>query len=154
MFRVILTFAVLAVAIAMPHAPPVVADTGLTGTIAGAYFLRYEDADLHAIAHQRAGEIAECECLSHDGMRSGTAEVLAYNEGFPDPVGQVVSRWQASPGHNGILSNRDYGRIGCAEVVDDGVHWFACVLTFGALPPAPAPTQPHTLPDTALPPEG
>jgi hypothetical protein len=150
-FRVILAVAVLAIATAVPHASPVVADTGLTGSIAAAYFLRYEDADLHAIAHERATEIAECECLSHDLMRSGTAEVIAYNEGFPDPVARVVSGWRASPGHHGILSNRDYGRIGCAEVVADGVHWFACVLTFGELPPAPAPVQ---LPDTALPPEG
>lgn len=151
MSRVLLVVAVLAIVFGGPAAGRVTADTGLTSTIAAAYFPRYDDADLHAIAHARAREIAECECLDHDGMRSGTAEVIAYNEGYPQPIAQVVQQWARSPDHDAILSNSSYGRIGCAEEVVDGTHWFACVLTFGPLPPAPAPVLPVLLPNTALP---
>jgi hypothetical protein len=116
--------------------------------------LRYEDANLHSIAHQRVAELAACACLEHDGMRSGTAEVIAYNEGFSDSIGRAVSGWQHSASHNALLSDPTYGRIGCAEVVSEGVHWFACVLAKGALPPQPAPAPPvgaaPLLPNTAV----
>ena len=92
-------------------------------------------------------------------MRPNTAEVIAYNSGAANPVQTVLSQWQESPPHNEILGNRTYGRIGCAELVADGTHWFACVLTWGELPPAPAPAAPAPqqgtttlLPNTALPP--
>ena len=116
------------------------ADTGLTSAIANAYFLRTVDENLHSIAHQRAAELAACNCLSHSGMRSGTAEVIAYNVGMPNPVGEVVNQWIGSPGHNALLSDTSYGKIGCAEVVSGGTHWFACVLAKGPLPaPVAAP---------------
>lgn len=86
-------------------------------------------------------------------MRSGTAEVVAWNSGKADPVGSVVSRWQASAGHDKILSNQSYGRIGCAEAVTGDTHWFACVLASGPLPGTTGGgTGPGalTLPDTAL----
>ena len=143
----------------VPTVRPAVADDGLTGAIAAAYFPRYADADLHAIAHERVAELAACECLNHDGMRSSTAEVVAFNGGVSDPIQHVVSQWQQSPLHNAILANTSYGRIGCAELVVGGTHWFACVLTWGELPPAPAvqsvqsaPQQGAALlPDTAMP---
>ena len=52
-----------------------------------------------------------------------------------------------------VLSDRSYGRIGCAEVVADGISWFACVLAAGPLPPQPALASGSTfaLPDTAMP---
>lgn len=150
MFRAFLVIAVLAIALGVPSAARVSADTGLTSAIATAYFPRYDDADLHAIAHARVAELVACDCLSHDGMRPGTAEVIAYNQGFANPIAEAVKQWRTSPEHDAILGNRAYGRIGCAEQVANGVHWFACVLTFGALPPAPAPVL---LPNTALPTE-
>lgn len=153
MSRALLLVAVLCLALAIPAATsPARADAGLTNAIAAAYFPRYEDAELHDIAHQRVQALVACECLSHDGAASGTAEVIAYNLGAPDPVGSVVGQWQRSPGHDEILSNRSYGRIGCAELAVGGTHWFACVLTFGELPPAPAaPAQGgFLLPNTAM----
>ena len=156
--RAILLVAVLAAMLAVAPAPKASADPGLTASIAGAYFPRYEDADLHAIAHERVEALAACDCLEHDGMAPGTAEVIAYNLGAANPIASVVGQWQRSAPHHAILSNRSYGRVGCAELVVGGTHWFACVLTFGELPPAPAPTPPpqggFLLPNTALPPGG
>ena len=163
MSRAVLLVAVLAAVFAVVPTPRASADPGLTSAIANAYFPRYEDAQLHAIAHERVVALAACDCLDHDGMASGTAEVIAYNIGVDDPVGSVIGQWERSAPHHAILSNGDYGRIGCAELVAGGTHWFACVLTRGDLPPAPtpapAPTTPapqgaFLLPDTALSPGG
>ncbi|MEO5985901.1 MAG: hypothetical protein ABIW50_06135 [Candidatus Limnocylindria bacterium] len=147
----------LGLALAIAATGPVAADDGLTRAIATAYFPRNADADLHAIAHERAAELAACECLEHDGMRSETAEVVAWNSGKAEPVGSVVSRWQASAGHDKILSNQSYGRIGCAETVTGDTHWFACVLASGPLPATTGggtASGPLLLPDTALPAPG
>jgi hypothetical protein len=155
--RALLLVALLAAIFAVSPTPRASADTGLTSAIATAYILRHEDAQLHAIAHERVTALAACDCLEHDGMASGTAEVIAYNIGVEDPVGSVIGQWQRSGPHHAILSNREYGRIGCAELVAGGTHWFACVLTRGDLPPAPtaAPPPPpqggFLLPNTALP---
>jgi hypothetical protein len=68
-------------------AAPVRADTGLTAAVAAAYFPRSVDAGLHAIAHERVVEISACgSCFDHDGMRAGTAEVIGYDSGYPDPI--------------------------------------------------------------------
>jgi hypothetical protein len=139
--------AVALAALLMASATPVRADDGLTAAVASAYFLRTVDANLHAIAHARVSELAECNCLEHDRMRSGTAEVLAYNSGMPNPVAHAVSQWVSSPAHDAILSNRSYGRIGCAETVSGDTHWFACVLAPGPLPAAPPVAL---LPNTAM----
>lgn len=159
----VLTFAflVLVAFVALVATPPggrASADPGLTASIASVYFLRYEDAGLHAVAHERVAELAACECLEHEGMRAGTAEVIAFNSGFADPVSRVIGTWRNSPAHDAILGDRGYGRIGCAALLADGTTWFACVLAPGALPPQPAPAAPSSpapmlLPDTALPPE-
>jgi hypothetical protein len=165
----ILTACALVVAVgimlALLRPQPVLSDETLTSLVNAAYGARTEDAEMHDIAHQRAVEIASD--WSHNGMRPGTAEVLAYNSGFADPVSKAVSQWQGSPAHHAILSDPSYTRIGCAEYVTDGTHWFACVLATSVAtepepsaptapaPPAsngsgPAPTpQPVTLPDTA-----
>lgn len=150
--RAVLLIALLAFAMAVPPAGRVAADTGLTASVAATWFARYTTNDLHAIAHERVMESAACDCLDHAAMRPGTAEVLAFNTGYPDPIATAVSRWRASSGHNSILSNTSYGNIGCAEAVVDGTHWFACVLSSGPLPPAPAPAPAAPLlPNTALP---
>ena len=110
-----------------------------------------ENPALTAAEHQRVVEISACGCLEHSGMRPGTAEVLVWNVGQANPVGSAVSQWIGSPTHNGILSDRQLGRIGCAERTVAGVHWFACVLAAGPLP-APPPAAPVVvLPDTAMP---
>lgn len=152
----ILTVVLAFIAIASVSATGrVSADAGLEASVASTYVLRYTDAGLHAIAHERVAELAACDCLDHEGMHSGTAEVIAYNAGFADPVARVVQTWRNSPEHNAILADRSYGRIGCAALLDGGTSWFACVLSPGALPPQPAPAAASTpapilLPNTAL----
>lgn len=147
----------LGVLLVLATAGPVRADGGLTAALASAYFLRNDDADLHEIAHQRVAELRNCDCLEHDRMRPGTAEVLAWNQGVANPIASALSQWAGSAVHRGILSNGSYGRIGCAELVDGSKHWFACVLAAGPLPAggtaggtAAAPAPVVALPDTAM----
>lgn len=142
----------LVLAVLLTLATPAQADTGLTSAVAAAYFPRFVDATLHTIAHQRVQEIAACGgCLSHDLMRAGTAEVLGSNSGYPDPIAAVVRGWESSRIHDGILSDRSLGRIGCAEKVVGATHYFACVLAAGPLPAgAGAGSAVTTLPNTAM----
>ena len=133
------------------------ADGDLTTAVAVAYFPRNVDATLHEIAHQRVAELSACRCLEHDRMRPGTAEVLAWNQGVANPVATAVAAWMGSAVHHSILSNTSYGRIGCAETSSGSTHWFACVLSAGALPAGSQPAgaaAAHAvaaLPDTAMP---
>ena len=88
------------------------------------------------------------------GLTAGTlgeAEVLAYNTGVSNPVANAVGQWIGSDLHRGILSNGSYGRIGCAETVADGTHWFACVLAKGPLPAQRVSSASAALPDTRMP---
>jgi hypothetical protein len=149
--RYVLLGVLLAVVLVLATAGQVRADGGLTTAVAAAYFPRNVDSALHDIAHQRVAELRSCRCLEHDRMRSGTAEVLAYNTGVANPVGTALASWAGSALHNGILSNTTYGRIGCAELADGSTHWFACVLAAGPLP-AGALAGPIVvaLPDTAV----
>ena len=140
-------YLMLGAVLILSMAAPVRADIGLTDALAAAYVPRTVDEGLHAIAHQRVIEISACGCLEHSGMRPATAEVLVWNQGEANPVASAVSRWIGSPTHNAILSNRQYGLIGCAERTVAGVHWFACVLAAGPLPAPPV----VVLPDTAMP---
>ena len=137
-------------------ASPVRADGDLTAAVAAVYGSRTVDADLHAIAHERVVEISSCGgCMNHNGMRAGTAEVLGYNGGYGDPIAKVVHDWRGSAMHNGILSDRGLGRIGCAHRVVNGGHYFICVLATGGSwsgpprPPAPG-GETLSLPDTAM----
>ena len=143
-------------ALALPGST--VADSGLTGLVNSAYLPRTESTALHDIAHQRAVEISSD--FSHNGQRSGTAEVIAYNSGFADPVGHVLGQWQGSPPHDAILSDPSLTLIGCGSYFDGVTTWFACLLATGstqppATPPAPpdgtepAPTPAPLLPNTA-----
>jgi hypothetical protein len=144
--------AVLAAALLLAVGGVARADDGLTGRVASVFLLRNVDAPLHQIAHERVAELAACQCLEHDGMRDGTAEVLALNSGMADPVGMAVQQWIDSPPHHAILSNAGYGRIGCAETVTGGTHWFVCVLAPGPLPPQPAPIVAAPAPPAPPPP--
>jgi hypothetical protein len=127
------------------------ADGGLTDAVAAAFLVRHIDATLHDIAHARVAEIAAAGRLTHDGTRPGTAEVLAYNTGVSNPVANAVGQWIASDLHRGILSDGSYGRIGCAETVAGGTHWFACVLATGPLPAQGVGSGSSALPDTGMP---
>lgn len=153
---------VLAMALALAIPSPVGADGGLEGAVAGSFFPRSVDAGLHAVAHQRVLEISACpNCFSHALMRAGTSEVIAFNFGSGDPVGDAVRGWRASPTHNAILSNGSLGSIGCAQALVGVTSFFVCVLAPGggavAFAPAPAPVAPAApaggaplaLPDTS-----
>ena len=132
---------------------PVLSDVDLTAAVNQAFLPRTEDPYLHDLAHKRAAEIAQD--FSHDGMV--TAEVLAWNQGFADPVGEAVSQWLGSPDHAAILNDRSLVTIGCGSVTtDDGRYFAACV--FGqaeptvTVPAPPAGTEPAPLlPNTAVP---
>jgi len=153
---------VLAIALALAITSPVGADGGLEGAVAGSYFPRSVDAGLHAIAHQRVLEISACpNCFTHALMRAGTSEVIAYNFGSADPVGDAVRGWRGSSTHNAILSNGSLGSIGCAQALVGVTSFFVCVLAPGggavAFAPAapvaqavaPAGGAPLALPDTS-----
>jgi hypothetical protein len=124
----------LGVVLILSIAGPVRADAGLTGAVAAAYFPRAVDDGLHEIAHQRVAELLACRCLEHDLMRPGTAEVLYTGTRGSNSVQSAIAAWLGSPIHHEILSNRSYGRIGCAEAVDGDTRWLACVLASGPLP--------------------
>ena len=150
--RHVLLGVLLAVILVLATAGPVRADGGLSSAVAAAYFPRNEDASLHDIAHQRVAELRACRCLEHDRMRSGTAEVLAWNDRSVNPLATALASWAGSALHRGILSNTSYGRMGCAEMADGSTHWFACVLAAGPLPAVATVAGPvvAALPDTAL----
>lgn len=163
MFRFLLIAAMILMTATAARAEP-----GLADAVASAYFPRTASADLRAVAGERAAEISACAtCMNHDRMRPGTAEVLGFNSGIADAVDHVVDQWRASPAHDAILLDPELGRIGCAERVASGVHYFACVLAPGPLPDprvaipasiAAAPGGPSSvviaLPDTAALPRG
>ena len=110
-------------------ATPARAAGDLTSRVEARWGGRYESVTLHDIARQRVLEISRCGlCMTHTLQRSGTAEVLGWNSGYPDPIRQVIRSWAHSSVHNGILSDRSLHRIGCAHRVVSGKHFFACVL--------------------------
>ena len=124
------------------------------------------DARLHDIAHQRAVEIVTD--FSHAGMRPGTAEVLAWSSGKPDPLGWVVTAWLNSPVHRAVLTDSSYELMGCATYSVADATYAACVLSAAPIyepglagrpsnvggtesTPLPAPTPPvPMLPDAAM----
>jgi hypothetical protein len=140
-------YLLLVVVLILSTAAPVRADAGLTDAVAAAYFPRTVDDGLQSIANERVAELRACQCIEHDRMRAGTAEVLHTVTMSSDPIQSAVDGWAASPVHDGILSDRSYGRIGCAVAVDGDTSWLACVLAPG---PLPAADSGFFLPDTAL----
>ena len=110
-------------------ATPARAVNDLTSAVNARWGQRYVSVTLHAIAVDRVIEISRCNlCISHTLQRSNTAEVLGYNAGYTDPIRQVIRAWSQSAVHNAILSDHDLHRIGCAQRVVSGRHYFACVL--------------------------
>lgn len=107
---------------------------------------RQVDPALMDLAQRRAIEVSVD--FSHAGWVPGTAEVLAWSSGSPDPAATTLAQWQGSPPHWAILTDPQYTSIGCGahQVVEK--LYVVCVLTAG---PASAPSPPvTTLPDTAL----
>jgi hypothetical protein len=104
------------------------------------------DPSLTAIADERVVEIQSD--FSHNGWYSGTAEVIAWNSGSPDPAAHALGQWRDSPPHWAILTDPSLTRIGCAHAHADGRDWFVCVLANGTVTTAPQPTpQPSVEPE-------
>lgn len=107
---------------------------------------RTVDPELTSIAEQRAIEISSCsdeldlagnpipgDCWSHDGIRSDTYEVLAWNTHHTDEEAttRAVYQWQGSPDHWVILTNSSLNLIGCATTHAHGRYYFVCTLRAG-----------------------
>ncbi len=150
----------LGTTIALLRPQPVLSDSDLTQAVNATFLPRTEDPALHELAHQRA--LQASVDFSHTGAT--TAEVLAYNSGFADPIATVISQWLGSPAHAALLSDPSFDRIGCGSATVNGTYYAACLLSRGPaaiVPPAevhppatvPAPpvgTEPALLPNTAM----
>jgi len=122
----------LGVILVLATATPTRAYSSLTGAVTKVWVQRSVAEGLTDIAERRVVEISRCgRCMNHDLQRRGTAEVLGWNAGYPDPIAQVIWAWRHSNLHNAILSDRRLDRIGCAHRRINGRHYFACVLTDG-----------------------
>ena len=122
----------LGVILVLGTASPARAYSSLTSAVTRVWVQRSVAEGLTDIAQRRVVEISRCRsCMNHDLQRRGTAEVLGWNSGYPDPIAQVVWAWKHSYEHNAILSDRRLDRIGCAHRRINGRHYFACVLTDG-----------------------
>ena len=125
--------------------------TGISRTIS---------SSLQALAATRAVQIVTD--FSHDGWPGNTYEVIAWNQGYPDPAGEAVNQWMGSPDHRAILTNPSLNVIGCGSTTVSGRFYAVCELIQSpgqsptgpvSPPPRPAATQPArspgVLPNTA-----
>lgn len=125
---------------------------------------RTADAELNALAEQRASEIAVT--FTHrplpeldNGTWDAWAEILAYRGGDDTPLPEIVygvdgvGGWMNSPEHAGILLNPRYTHIGCGFEWAGVRLYVVCVLADPAsVPPAvdvPQPAPPTTMSNTA-----
>lgn len=153
--------AVMAIVIGLTPAT-VSADVALTQAVNAAWFERTIDSQVIGLATARAQEISID--FSHNGVPSGYAEVIAWNN---STIAGAVQQWKDSPPHNAILSDSRYAVIGCGSFGSNGKVFYVCLLPWGTTPappapPAPAPTPapvvtvttptpaPVVLPDTAM----
>lgn len=128
---------VLSILMALGLASSTLADTRLEGLVSASTYQHTYDANLHSIAHQRAVEIASN--FSHDLMRSGTLEVIGWNQNVVDAEATIVNGWMNSPAHFAIITDRSLSRIGCGHAYINGIDWFTCVVAGDTNIPAPAP---------------
>lgn len=114
------------------------ADPALESAVNATFPTRTQDARLHELAHQRAVEIASD--FNHNAARY--AEVIAWNEGYPDPVSRVIHQWLNSPDHAAILLDPRMSLIGCGTHVEGDRTFAACLLAAGSAPDGDAETTP------------
>lgn len=94
------------------------------------------DPHLTQIAQERSGAIVcgSDDFYNHTGKPDGVAEILTC---FPDSgniAQQAATNWRNSAVHWGILTNPQYGRIGCGATSRNGTILVACELAPGQLP--------------------
>jgi hypothetical protein len=139
----------LGTAIALLRPSPVLSDVDLTQAVNSAFLPRTEDPALHELAHQRAIEASVN--FSHVGAT--TTEVLAWNQGFADPVSTAITQWLESPAHLAILVDPRFDAIGCGSVTtSDGRYFAACLLSAGE--PVEVARTPNPQPVGAIPTAG
>lgn len=114
---------------------------------------RTVDPGLTAIAERRVVEIQAD--FSHIGYDPCCAEVIAWNAGQADPVARLVEQWRGSSAHWTILTDPSYPAIGCAVAIAGERTYGVCILGAPAgagvtTEPAPPPSAPAGLPDTAM----
>jgi uncharacterized protein YkwD len=77
--------------------------------------------------------------LAQVGYQYSTAgENVAYNYGYSDPTGQLISQWFNSQGHRDNILRNTFTETGVGVAVSATGKVYACQL-FGAPPAAPAP---------------
>ena len=113
--------------------------------------VRNIDAGLQSRAANRAIQIQTD--FSHCCLAYGEAEVIAWNRGYEDPVGQLVIGWLGSSSHAALLLDPGYVDIGCAVAVGGDTTYGVCLFRYRTTAPSatPTPVQPPVLPDTAMP---
>lgn len=109
---------------------------------------RTVDASLQIRAANRAIQI-QTE-WGHCCLVYGEAEIIGWDAGFADPVGQLVIGWVNSPPHAAILFDPDYASIGCAVAVSGTRTYGVCLFRVaGSTSKAQIPAI--TLPNAAMP---
>lgn len=127
---------------------PVAASSSLEGQIqAVTGIVRPVDASLQARAAVRAVQIQTT--FGHCCLAPNEAEIIGWDAGFADPLGQLVLGWVNSPKHAAILFDPGWHNIGCAVAVSGTRTYGVCIFAAG---PAirsqpkvqPAPPIPNT----------
>src|SRR3972149_3975777 len=97
--------------------------------------VRTVDAGLQERAANRSIQIQTN--FSHCCLAGGEAEIIAWNAGLSDPVGQFVISWSNSPDHAAILFDPDYQEIGCAVSASEGMTYGVCLFRHRTREPIP-----------------
>lgn len=155
------TVALLAALVLALSAPVAAGETSLEARIqAVTGITRVVDLSLQARAAGRVVQIqtewGHC-CLSY-----GESEIIAWNSGYEDPIGQLILGWLGSEPHRATMFSARYDRIGCATSYLAPRTYGVCIFAESAITdpppgpePAPAPPPEPTppvlgLPDTAM----
>ena len=109
-------------------------DTGIVRTI---------DSALQQRAMQRSIQIQTD--FSHCCLAYGEGEIIAYNNGFNDPVAEAIHQWHNSPSHWAIMSDTDFTRIGCGGSFSSSGGFYA-VCIFSSNQPSTNPPPPGNPP--------
>lgn len=142
--------ALLAAMLLASAAPSSAAATLESRIQAATGIVRVVDVGLQARAAVRAIEIQTD--FNHCCLEPDEAEVIAWNSGYADPLGQLVIAWLDSGPHAAILIDPYWHSIGCATAVKGERIYGVCL--FRGDPAFDTPGDPGlvpgTIPDTAM----
>lgn len=104
--------------------------------------------ELQSRAAERAIQIQTD--FSHCCLVYGEGEIIAWNSGYSDPLGQLILGWLDSVSHKAMMYNQVYDQIGCATSYlaprTYGVCLFVDSETRNGSESAPAPAKPGSTP--------